>query len=396
MENTDMITAKRGALQDHLARWEELSTRFSTDPERAMKEVASRIAANNYPVVVGPWLSEVGFELLYWIPFLNWVTDKFGISRDRIMAISRGGVDNWYAGTARSYWETFSRYTAEQFRDKNAERRAVNKTQKQFCVSDFDVEIMNEFLTSQGIDQFEWIHPLCMYYFFDPYWKSAQSLGWVAHHTRYKPIARPTPDPLPGLPETYVAVKFYFSKAFPKTEENRLFILQTLGSLTATENVVLLNTGLSIDDHSELMPKGRKRLFQVDGFMKPENNLRVQSHVISGAKCFYGTYGGFSYLAPFMNVPSVSFYSLENALHMSHVDLAYRACRYLKCGSFDGIKLPPGHVPQGSDFLAMHVRQVDGLKKLAPESGVSAADPIWRRMVRHAKRLAFRGLGGPA
>ena len=28
--------------------------------------------ARSEPILVGPWLGEVGFELLYWIPFLRW------------------------------------------------------------------------------------------------------------------------------------------------------------------------------------------------------------------------------------------------------------------------------------------------------------------------------------
>ena len=28
------------------------------------------------PILVGPWLSEVGFELLYWIPLLRWIKEQ--------------------------------------------------------------------------------------------------------------------------------------------------------------------------------------------------------------------------------------------------------------------------------------------------------------------------------
>jgi hypothetical protein len=384
------------ALKEQKARWDELCPRLAKDPEATLDRVFRGIAASGLPVVAGPWLSEVGFELLYWIPMLNWAAEKYGIAKDRITAVSRGGVDAWYSSTAGGYWDIFGLMTADEYRAKNEARRAVYKTQKQVFVSDLDLEILAAFLKARNVGRFEWIHPLCMYLLFEAYWKSRQGLAWVADHTRYKPIPRPAGGAVPGLPEDYVAVKFYFSKAFPKTAENARFITRTLVALTGTGPVVLLNTGLSLDDHSELAPQVKKRLVRVDGLMTAENNLRVQSQVIAGAKAFYGTYGGFSYLAPFMNVPSFSFYSAENTLHLTHLDAAYRACRMLKYGSFDGIKLKADYVPQGSDFLAMHVRQAEALNRLAyrkDKPGRDGADPfagetpLWRRAARRIKRL---------
>src|ERR671928_1393435 len=51
-------------------------------------------------LVAGPWLSEVGFETLYWVPFLHWVQKAFRLSPDRVVAVSRGGVQSWYSAIA--------------------------------------------------------------------------------------------------------------------------------------------------------------------------------------------------------------------------------------------------------------------------------------------------------
>ena len=32
-----------------------------------------RAVAGGGPIIAGPWLSEVGYEVLYWVPFLRWV-----------------------------------------------------------------------------------------------------------------------------------------------------------------------------------------------------------------------------------------------------------------------------------------------------------------------------------
>jgi len=47
-------------------------------------------AGDSRPVIVGPWLMEVGFELLYWIPYLRAQLTKFNIPKERVIAISRG------------------------------------------------------------------------------------------------------------------------------------------------------------------------------------------------------------------------------------------------------------------------------------------------------------------
>ncbi len=36
------------------------------------KELITMLGRQDRPIIVGPWLSETGFELLYWIPFLAW------------------------------------------------------------------------------------------------------------------------------------------------------------------------------------------------------------------------------------------------------------------------------------------------------------------------------------
>ncbi len=44
-----------------------------------MFETLDRIASSRQPIVIGPWTGEVGFELLYWIPFLEWVRAHWDI-----------------------------------------------------------------------------------------------------------------------------------------------------------------------------------------------------------------------------------------------------------------------------------------------------------------------------
>ena len=49
----------------------------------------ARLIRGRGPIVAGPWLGEVGFELLYWIPFLAWFAERFDVPRERLVVMSR-------------------------------------------------------------------------------------------------------------------------------------------------------------------------------------------------------------------------------------------------------------------------------------------------------------------
>src|SRR5207244_8932708 len=86
--------------------------------------------------------------------------------------------------------------------------------------------------------------------------------------------------------------------------------------------VVLLNTPFAIDDHRDMTPAGAGIVTIADR-MAAERNLAVQSAVIARARAFVGTYGGYSYLAPFYGVSSVAFYSART-FKPQHLHLAQR------------------------------------------------------------------------
>ncbi len=44
-----------------------------TEEAVAVPRLVQKLSRREQRIIVGPWVSEVGFELLYWIPFLNWV-----------------------------------------------------------------------------------------------------------------------------------------------------------------------------------------------------------------------------------------------------------------------------------------------------------------------------------
>ena len=73
------------------------------------------MVARGAPIVAGPWLGEVGFELLYWVPFLRWFAERFDVDPDRLIVMSRGGTASWYRPFASRYVDVFDEVTPTRF-----------------------------------------------------------------------------------------------------------------------------------------------------------------------------------------------------------------------------------------------------------------------------------------
>jgi len=172
-----------------------------------------------------------------------------------------------------------------------------------------------------------------MYDVLNPYWWGHLSVDWVHQHVAYARLPPPAPAPveLSDLPSRYVAVKFYFNDCFPATERNRTFARDVVRTLAARGPVIALSTGLNIDDHGGVRvdEHGVRHLPQG---LDPARNLHVQSAVVSRARALVGTYGGFSYLAPFYGVPSLAFYDDPNGFSARHLQMARSAFERIGVG----------------------------------------------------------------
>src|SRR5690242_19943029 len=102
----------------------------------AVERKLASIALQGRPIVAGPFLGEVGFELLYWLPFLRWFVERFGISPDRLIAVSRGGsAAAWYGSIASRSHDALSFMSADEFRLKNEQRTGHLGEQKQIAAT---------------------------------------------------------------------------------------------------------------------------------------------------------------------------------------------------------------------------------------------------------------------
>ena len=296
----------------------------------ALQADLAAMVARPAPIVAGPWLGEVGFELLYWVPFLRWCAERLDVDPDRFVAFSRGGTGSWYRPFAARYADVFDEVSPGMFRDRHDARVRELGEQKQTRVTAFDRELVDAAMRRAHLDDWSLLHPSRMYDVLNPYWWSHQSSEWVHQHVRYARLADPGPAGLPDLPSRYVAVKFYFNECFPATPENRSFVRGVLQTLARRGPVIALSTRLDIDDHGGIRVDEHGVRHLPEG-IDPSRNLQVQSAIVAGADRFVGTYGGFSYLAPFYGVRSCAYYSNADGFSRRHLNLAHEA--FARCGS---------------------------------------------------------------
>jgi hypothetical protein len=77
-------------------------------------------------VLIGPWTGEVGFELLYWAPFVRWAVDKFRIDPARVTLLSRGGTASWYGIEGARYLDVFELSSAGRVQDADGRQEAAH------------------------------------------------------------------------------------------------------------------------------------------------------------------------------------------------------------------------------------------------------------------------------
>lgn len=309
------------------------SASLDEEVERVRAEI-SELAGTNGKVIAGPFTGEVGFELLYWVPLLRWAVREFPALRGRLVVVSRGGVHDWIGGLDATYVDVLSLLPAEEF----ARHRALSDKQRE--MKEFEQKAIAAVAEHLGLCDSAILHPSLLYRSYFRFLKINQ-LAYPRSLKRrddrivhgltsvYEPISAPARGQLAEvLPNEYVAVRFYSRDSFPESRESAAFAAAVIRSLARTTNVVLIGNPVALDEHRDVQGELPPEIVRVDHLMRPENNLAVQTAVVSNATAFVGTYGGFSYLAPFLNVPSISFSTDRSKTQPWHYELAQ--------GIFDG------------------------------------------------------------
>ena len=293
--------------------------------ERAIERL-TRLATGGRTILAGPWTGEVGFELIYWIPFIRWFAAEHRVDASRLIVISRGGTDSWYSPLAGRFLDAFDLATPEEFR-----QHVTGGPKNQRRVRAFDRILLRRARERLG-EPVGLLHPALMFHVLKPFSQQRAGREWASRFGQY---VRYDPPSLTGLaqplPERYVAVRFYYSDCFPDNARTRAFIRRTLSDIAAREDVVLIAPSTRVDDHCDALVEGLPRVHVVSD-LPAISNLAIQTAIIGRARLFVGTYGGLSYLAPLCGVPAVAFYAVRT-FHRHHLLMASEIAERVGGGS---------------------------------------------------------------
>lgn len=172
--------------------------------ERRVRRTLAAAAARRRIIIAGPWTGECGYEALYWIPFLRWAVDRYGVNPERVIAISRASMAPCYAGIAA--------------RVANADEMG-------------GLDMRNAVTWS----------PNLMFDLFSAFWNGRRSLDFFFRHTDFRypvDVGRGCP---PSDREPYAAVELYTGRAVADTDGNRQLLRGVVERLSARMPIVTLD-----------------------------------------------------------------------------------------------------------------------------------------------------------
>ena len=157
----------------------------------------------------------------------------------------------------------------------------------------------------------------------------------------YRPLAV-DPERPPGITGRFIAVKAYFNECLPATGPNRAFLRGLIERLAEVADVVLLATGLSLDDHEEWSTQ-HERVHAVERPASAEDNLSVQAAGSSCGAVFWSPPTAGSRTSGLLGVPALTFYEVEQTVpvHLELLRAAAPDAVYERAHVSDGLSPRP-------------------------------------------------------
>lgn len=284
---------------------------------------AKYLSLSKAPILVGPWRSEVGFEVLYWVPFIQAFRLQYKIPKERIIAIGRGGSAQWYdaAGTA----DLFEHVPVETVRHWSLQSSQQTGSIKQHAPEGWERHVCGLTAAALGMRKYHVISPSWMYQLLSPFWMGQQSQKWLngkLAHAVQMPVPKLSPELKAKLPEHYIAMRWYVRPTWPYREDLILWTRQLIERVAKQTPVVLIDS-FHADDHADIHVGNLANTVRLSELtqMTPLDNLAVQSSVIAKAQAYIGTYGGMSQAAMRWGVPTLALYHEFGQTAPEHLSL---------------------------------------------------------------------------
>lgn len=313
---------------------------------RAQLRVYMRhLAASKRPIVVGPFTSELGFEMLYWLPFVGQLRADYGLSGDRLIALGRGGTGALYDTAGRS--DVYAYLPVDAVRVLSLQKTAEQQTSKQLQVQPWERHVVQLAAASMGLQKPLLLHPSWMYGLLHRAWIDKMTMRELS--TWLNPLPLPQlalPDGL-DLPPRFVAVRIYARATMEPHDQVVLYLKQQLTRLAKKQPLVFLSGDTRYDDHADIIRPFGDNMIDLGRWLKPQNNLAVQIAVLQRCSAFVGTYGGLAQTALRCGRPAYGLFTKWGGTAFVHVDLTHRLA-----------------LSAGVPFTLVHVQSAEELENL--------------------------------
>ena len=295
---------------------------------RHTRELVTVLGRSDRPIIVGPWLSETGFELLYWIPFVAWAKAYGNFDPSRLVVVSRGGAAPWYRHiTAELRGDLLVLHARrvpgpERGPDRRAGRPA--EAPRDLVVRPRDHRPRGS--ASWASTGAEVLHPSLMYQLFDHYWYQRTPVTLVEAFTVVRAADGADRHRRPAAPARPLRRRQVLRQrgAAVDTRERPLRVVVPGRSgaaqrRRAAEHRAAVRRPLGLPQGAA-GPRARHRPPdgpgpQPGGADRGDPERRRRSSAPTA---------GFSYLAPLCGVNTVAFYSHPNGFRVDHLEVAKR------------------------------------------------------------------------
>ena len=274
------------------------------------------LAYSKKPILVGPWTSEMGFEVLYWLPFLEYLQHRYGIAKERLIPVTRGGAGAWYGLPTRV--ELYDYVPPADLRIAALASQQEHASIKQVGPTAFETKLLALIAERLGLRRYHVLHPSILYRALDAWW-GTQTMGMAdaVKPLRFQQMQAPAPPVGMALPERFVAMRWYQRPTWPMREDLVDWTVALTRQLAAHVPVVILRSPTYVDDHVDFPPPTGENITVITA--EPwRDNLAVQSAVIARAAAFVGTWGGMAQLAVRLGIPTAAFFDKWHSCSYQH------------------------------------------------------------------------------
>lgn len=258
---------------------------------RKSERLKSRLAKSRGPIAVGPFYSEVGYELIYWYPYINWLLSD--VEMDRVHFVGRGQLSRVFFKTAHHHCLVEKLGRAEYMKIIEMNSKSFSASLKQKAINDIDAELIQSMagdvkISINARELFRHYKKFYQEYFGRRFLGSTENYDFL-DGKRFKDS------------DGSVVVKLYNSSASSLNEAKveRLFKVIQQRHPKAKIRILVSN---QYDDHEQFIGSGAVGR-EIELLKVPDvANLEFQADVLATAGHFYTNYGGMSYLGPMLGV----------------------------------------------------------------------------------------------